>query len=464
MIILFQSLESMHAQTTEDLQRAFTELRFGMFIHFGIMTFTGAKWAAPDQDVTKFNPADLDCNQWAEAAVAAKMKFGILTTKHHDGFCLWNSKYTSNSVANSPWKNGGGDVVREFVNAFRAHGLFPCLYYSIWDNTRGVGNGPITARDMEFIKGQIAELLTNYGPIKMLFIDGWSWKMGHVAVPYDEIRALVKRLQPGCLLLDNTHLQCLYENDMVHYEAGQTLPNDNVLPALQSALINKNSGDDWFWDARVPTAPLMDVNEIVDEFKFLEPRWCTFVLNCPPNENGKLDSSIVVRLEEVGKAWNPDTTRPALPKQEPFMEYPVIPVSAAATSGNASYAIDGINDRYYYSVWKSDSSLPQSITIDLGKEFNDIAMLEYVPQYKTVATPITSGSIESYEIYKSNDNLSFTKIANGKWAGDVRMKVVTFQPTGARYIRLIALTSVDGYAAITEIAIGRDGSINEIKH
>src|SRR3990172_5965064 len=75
---------SLQSKTTKDLQREFAELRFGMFIHFGIMTFTGKPWATPNQDVSQFNPTDLDCGQWADAAAAAKMKFAILTTKHHD--------------------------------------------------------------------------------------------------------------------------------------------------------------------------------------------------------------------------------------------------------------------------------------------------------------------------------------------------------------------------------------------
>jgi alpha-L-fucosidase len=370
---------------------------------------------------------------------------------------LWNSQYTKNSVASSPWKNGQGDVVKEFVNACRAYGLYPCLYYSIWDNTEGVGNHPVTIADMQFIKGQITELLTNYGDIKLFFIDGWSWKMGHKSVPYDEIRALVKKLQPGCLLVDNTHLECLYENDMIHIEASTSvLPADNTLPALQSMLINKNSGDDWFWDPRVPAATLMSVDEIVkNNLKYLEPRWCTFILNCPPNRDGKLDTNIVNRLNEVGKAWNPDTTRPLLPKQDPFIENPVVPASASATSGNAGNAIDGLNDSYTYSVWETSAALPQSITIDLGKVYNDISMLSYVPAYKPIIIPLTNGSVQSYKIYKSIDSVNFTEIAGGDWNGDTKMKIVTFAPANARYIKFEALKAVGGFAAATEFEIGR---------
>lgn len=447
-------LSNVEAQTTEDLQRKFIDLRFGAFYHFGIMTFTGDPWATPNQDISKFNPINLDCNQWAEAAVNAKMKFGIFTTKHHDGFCLWDSKYTENDVANTPWKNGKGDVVREFVDAFRAHNLEVCFYYSIWDNTKGVGNSEITEQDMDFIKGQLSEILTNYGEIKMLFLDGWSWKMGHNKVPYDEIRAFVKKLQPNCLLVDNTHLYCLYDNDLIHFEAGEHCPSDNTIPALQSALINKSGGNDWFWDTGVPSSELLSVEEITDNIKYLESIWCNFILNCPPNREGRLDAHIVSRLKEVGEIWTPDLSRAELPKQAAFIEYPVIPVSATATSGEPEKAIDGINDRYFYSVWESSKSLPQSITIDLGEIKQNINTLYYVPKYQTVTTPVIQGSIKKYKIFASEDNIIYSQIDCGEWNGDTKMKVSTFVPVTVRFIKLEAITAVDDFAAVTEIEIG----------
>lgn len=454
--ILFIILVQACSPKTEDLQRNFTELRFGAFFHFGIRTFTGGKWGEANQDITKFNPTDLNCEQWADALVAAKMKFGILTTKHHDGFCLWDSKFTDYDVASIPWRNGKGDVVQEFVDAFRERGLEPCLYYSIWDSTAGIGNEPITDEDMKVIKGQLTEILSNYGKIKMLFIDGWSWKMGHREVPYDEIRALVKKLQPECIMIDNTHLRCLYDNDMVHFEDGSPCPADNTLPAILSNLIYKDSGNGWFWDPRVPNAELMSVKEIVENnLNYLEPRWCTYILNLPPNINGKLDDRIVARLKEVGENWKPDMNRSPLPPQKPFNEKPITPVSATATSGNADFAVDGLNDRYYYSVWETTETLPQSITIDLGKEYDDIGILYYVPKYKPIVIPLTEGSIKQYKIYSSSDNSEFTEIASGEWNGDVNMKVATFPPVTARYIKIEVLSGFDHFAAATEFAIGK---------
>lgn len=446
---------SAHAQNLEDIQREYTDLRFGAFFHFGIRTFTGGDWGEANQDVTAFNPIDLDCGQWADALVAANMKFGILTTKHHDGFCLWDSEYTENDVASSPWKNGEGDVIREYVDSFRARGLEPSLYYSIWDNTAGIGNGAITEDDMEVIRGQLTEILSNYGEIGLLFIDGWSWKMGHVSVPYDEIHALVRELQPNCLLIDNTHLPCLYHNDMLHYEAGGEIPHGNTQPSLLSLLIYTSGGNSWFWDEDIPTANLLSKNSIVNTLSILEPQWVTFVLNTPPNNSGLLDDNIVSRLHEVGDSWSPNTSRASLPDQAPQIIEPITPVSATATSGNANNAIDGINDRYYYSVWQTTGSLPQSITIDLGEIYEDVSTLQYVPKYVPYISPLKEGSIKSFSISASTDNNDFTEVLRGEWNGDVNMKAAVFEPVQARYIRLEALTAIDNFAAATEIAIGK---------
>jgi alpha-L-fucosidase len=445
----------------EDLQRAFVELRFGMFLHFGILTYTGS-WAQPNLDITQFNPTMLDPGQWADAAVSAGMKFGVLTTRHHDGFALWDSQVSTFDVGSIPWMNGQGDVVRAYVDAFRSRGLLPGLYYSVWDTTEGLGGlnnagvPPVTADELNYVKAQLTELLTNYGPIPLLIFDGWAWKVGHRAVPYDEIRALVKSLQPDCLMLDNTHLMSPWENDLAgieEAEGGVFVAPDNTFPAVQMQKVNSTGGNDWFWAPDI--GGLMTVDDVVRiHLGNTEPYWTNFLLNCPPNRDGLLDDGIVALLGQVGAAWSPDLNRPPLPAQPPQIDVAYDPVGATATSGTAAYAVDGKDDWYTYTVWESAGAPPQSITLDLGEVKPDVSVLDYVPRYIAQYGPSTDGAITSYAIETSTDGTTFTLATSGTWDPDGKMKAAAFAPVAARYIRLDAMDVYGTTVAATEISVG----------
>lgn len=441
------------ASGLEALQREFVELRFGMFLHFGILTYTGS-WAQPNLDVSQFNPTALDPSQWADAAVAAHMKYGVLTAKHHDGFALWPSAASDFNVGHVPWMNGKGDVVRAYVDAFRARGLAPGLYYSIYDTTRGVVAGALDATKLAYVKTQLTELLSNYGPIPILVIDGWSWQMGHQAVAYQEIHALVKSLQPSCLLTDHTHLADPWEVDVVNFEepVGAFAPAGNTYPGQQEQKVNAAGGNDWFWSPSV--GGLMDVPNIVTgHLQQLEPRWTNFLLNLPPNRAGRLDDSMVSLLQQVGKAWTPNAARPPLPAQGAQNVRPYTPVSASATSGAAQNAVDGRNDGGFISMWQPTGALPQSLTLDLGQVRPDVAWLGYVPRY---ASHVSSkdGNVTRYGVLLSTDGASFTEAASGTWPADARMHAATFTPRPARYVRL-EVRAVNGTAAaVTEVSVG----------
>lgn len=447
-------------KTLEQLQRDYVDLRFGMFIHFGVLTYTGS-WAQANLDISQFNPTKLDPGQWADAAKAAHMKLGVLTTRHHDGFALWDSKVSTFDVGATPWfkNNGGRDVVKEYVEAFRSRGLQPGLYYSIWDSTEGIGNDTktVTPAQLDYVKQQLTELLSNYGPIPVLVIDGWSWKTGHNVVPYDQIRELVKSLQPDCLITDHTHMSDPWEVDVVNYEepAGAFAPESNTYPGNQGNKINGSGGNDWFWAPSI--GGLMSVTDIVDgHLKKLEPRWTNFLLNCPPNRDGLLDDAIVSRLKEVGSAWSPDANRAALPAQGALIEHPYTPVAASATSGVAQNAIDGVNDTQVHTLWETSGALPQSLTLDLGKVRPDVGMLSYVPRYVTTSGGIGSadGAITSFGILVSTDGTNFSEATTGTWAADGKLKTVTFNPVAARYVRLEARVANGSSAVATEVTVG----------
>ncbi len=151
-------------------QLAWQRTETNAFFHFSPNTYTGREWGDGTESPSLFNPAELDCRQWARAAKAGGFKIGILTAKHHDGFCLWPSKYTEHSVKNAPWKNGRGDVVREFVDAFRAEGLKVGLYLSPWDrHEKSYGDSP---HYNDYYCAQLVELLTEYGQLHEVWFDG----------------------------------------------------------------------------------------------------------------------------------------------------------------------------------------------------------------------------------------------------------------------------------------------------
>ncbi|MEM7305465.1 MAG: alpha-L-fucosidase [Planctomycetota bacterium] len=154
----------------EPRQLAWHEREYYAFVHFNMNTFTDVEWGEGREPPSSFLPTELDCGQWADVARAAGMTGIILTAKHHDGFCLWDSAYTEHDVASSPWRDGGGDVLRELSEACAERGLGFGVYLSPWDRNCPVyGDSP---RYNEYFKNQLTEVLTGYGPVFEVWFDG----------------------------------------------------------------------------------------------------------------------------------------------------------------------------------------------------------------------------------------------------------------------------------------------------
>ncbi|MFC9126925.1 RICIN domain-containing protein [Streptomyces sp. NPDC057099] len=442
------------------------DMRFGMFNHFSLGTFTNEEWAEPNQSPALFAPPSVDCAQWADAAAAAKMSYGILTTKHHDGFALWPSAHGTQNVANSSYRQ---DVVRAYCDAFRAKGLKVGFYYSIWDRTFGVEawesrhkvtglevTDAVQPADMTFILGQITELLSDYGTIDIFMTDGYAWQMGQQAVSYQRIRALVKELQPDCVMIDIGGLVEPFLSDAIFFEEplGITAPAGNTYAGMQGQTISNG----WFWHPSTPTESLMSKAAILSHLADLEPKYTSFILNCPPNRDGRLDTNVVNRLAEVGAAWSPDTSRPPLPAQLPRAEHPVTPVNAYATAFHTGegplHAIDGLSDVRYETCWSTWSlPLPQSITIDLGGVWSNISTLEYLPKQWN-RTDSIDGDITSYTILTSTDGTTFAQVATGTWAGNGKTKLVEWPARKVGFVRIQVDAATGDYANIGGLRIG----------
>lgn len=151
-------------------QLAHQQLEFYAFVHFTVNTFTDKEWGDGNENPEIFNPVKLDAEQWVRAVKSAGMKGLILTCKHHDGFCLWPSKYTDHTVKNSPYKNGKGDVVAEAASACKKYGIKFGVYLSPWDRNNPLyGQGKLYD---DFFCNQLTELLTGYGDIFSVWFDG----------------------------------------------------------------------------------------------------------------------------------------------------------------------------------------------------------------------------------------------------------------------------------------------------
>ncbi|MGP3961166.1 alpha-L-fucosidase [Nonomuraea sp. 3N208] len=214
-------------------QLAWQAMEFYGFIHFGMNTMTDREWGEGHDDPAAFDPAGFDADQWITALKAAGMTGVILTCKHHDGFCLWPSGVTTYTVASSPWRDGQGDVVAEVAGAARRHGLRFGIYLSPWDRTEAsYGSG--TAYD-DFYVAQLTELLTRYGPVFSVWLDGANGEGPNgkrQVYDWERYYAVVRELQPDAVIS-----VCGPDVRWCGNEAGDTRPDEwSVVPrALQDA-------------------------------------------------------------------------------------------------------------------------------------------------------------------------------------------------------------------------------------
>ncbi|KAH6804668.1 alpha-L-fucosidase 1 [Perilla frutescens var. frutescens] len=285
-----------------------------MFLHFGVNTFTDREWGTGLESPSTFNPTGLDANQWAEAAAQAGVSLMILTAKHHDGFCLWPSKYTDHSVIGSPWKNGNGDVVREFAAAAKARGIDSGLYLSPWDrHDRRYGHDKLYN---EYYLAQLQELLKRYGDVREIWFDGAKGTNAkNMSYYFNDWFSMVKELQSSINIFSDAGPDIRWVGDENGY-AGNTCwstINATSLSIGNATIISYlNTGDSkgtnwlpaecdvsiregWFWHKSQSPKKLSELLEIY--YKSVG-RNCLLLLNVPPNTTGLISESDVRRLKQ----------------------------------------------------------------------------------------------------------------------------------------------------------------------
>lgn len=229
-------------------QLAYENMEFFCFIHFTVNTFTGSEWGDGTEPESIFNPTELDARQWAKTAAEGGMKGLILTCKHHDGFCLWPSKYTEHSIKNSPYKNGKGDIVRETAEACREFGLKFGVYLSPWDrNNESYGKGK---EYDDYYLNQLTELLTEYGDIFVIWLDGACGEGPNGKVQkYDWQRyyKVMRELQPNAVIsISGPDIRwCGNEAGEVRPSEWSVVAKDMTDPAITAALSQQEDNEEF---------------------------------------------------------------------------------------------------------------------------------------------------------------------------------------------------------------------------
>ncbi len=318
-------------------QVAWQQMETYAFIHFGLNTFTDQEWGYGDVPLEKFNPTNLDCEQWARILVLAGMKGVIFTAKHHDGFCLWPTKYTDYSIRNTPYLDGKGDIVGQLAEACRKYGLKFGLYLSPWDRHQAFYGTPLYP---EYYVMQMEELLTQYGELFEIWLDGANggdgWYGGakemrkidsRTYYNLPRIRETISRLQPQAIIFSDGGPGCRWVGNEKGF-AGATnwafLHTDKVYPGYDRAKELTSGHPDgnvwvpaecdvsirpgWFYhqkeDDKVKT-----IEQLVDIYYNSVGHNATMLLNFPVDHTGRIHPADSLRAvafhqriqQELGK-------------------------------------------------------------------------------------------------------------------------------------------------------------------
>ncbi|WP_298411531.1 alpha-L-fucosidase [Hydrotalea sp.] len=311
----------------------FQDAKFGLFIHWGPFSIPGSgEWVMNNRNITVknytrlmdfFNPIAFDANAWVKMAKDAGMQYITLITRHHDGFSMWNTQQSDFNIMNTPYHK---DIVKMIADACHIQGMPLFFYYSLLDWRRedyswttgrtGKGTGRIKQGDwnhyIQFMKNQLTELLTQYGPVAGIWFDGY-WdqlkndidKNQQPAVDWHltEIYSLIHRLQPACLIGNNHHLQPMPGEDFQMFE--KDLPGGNTsgfggasishLPLETCETINQS------WGFNLADTSYKSTSRLVHYLVRTAGFGANFLLNIGPMPNGAVQPEFQERLADMGK-------------------------------------------------------------------------------------------------------------------------------------------------------------------
>jgi alpha-L-fucosidase len=444
-------------------QLAWHELEVYGFLHFGINTFTDKEWGYGDESESLFNPTAFDADQIARTAKEAGMRGLMLTCKHHDGFCLWPSRYTEHSVKRSPWKDGKGDVVREISAACRRHGLKFGAYLSPWDRNHKEYARP---EYITYYRNQLRELLTDYGPIFEVWFDGANGGDGYYGgarakrqidnrTYYDWANTwkIVRELQPEACMFSDGGPDVRWvgnESGFAGATCWATITRAGSLPGVgngQSLNAGNRRGADWlpaevdvsirpgwFYHASEDAA-VKSVAQLLKIYDESVGRGCNLILNVPPDRRGLIHENDVKALREWRRVLDATFATD-------------LAHGATATASNVRgndprFSPGNVLDGKPGTYWATDDAVTTpEIVLDLGKPvtLNVVRVREYLP----LGQRVDSFALDSW------DGTGWQEFASATSIGNQRLLVVRRVTTSKVRLRI---TRAAASPAISEVGL-----------
>ena len=428
-------------------QLTYEKMEFFCFIHFTVNTFTGSEWGDGKEDVSIFNPTELDARQWVKTAKDAGMKGLILTCKHHDGFCLWPSKYTEHSVKSSPYKNGKGDIVREVSEACKEFGLKFGVYLSPWDrNNSSYGKGK---EYDDYYVNQLIELLTEYGELYTIWLDGACGEGANGKIQkYDWNRyyKVMRELQPNAVIsISGPDVRwCGNEAGEVRESEWSVVAKDMTDPSI-TAELSQHEDNEEFRDRPLDETQsdlgsrerLKNEKELVwypaETDVSIRPGWfyheeeddkvrsfenlkdiylksvggnTTLLLNIPPMKNGKIHEKDIAILKRLGEFIN-DTFKNNLLKNALITTVP-----EHDCRGNSPDMMRTDDYNTYFMNKEGENKLLIEIKFDECKKLNYLVLKEAIT---------FSQRVEKFNVYFNDESGNKIKIFEGTTIGYKRI-------------------------------------------
>lgn len=445
--LCFQPPEPAPART--ERLAAWESLGYGMFIHFGMSTFTGDEYGATPARSEVYAPTALDPEQWVLVARRSGMRYAVLTTKHCYGHCLWDSKFSDYDVASSKVPR---DVVREFTEACKKHGIEAGLYYLLgWDAYHQARRTPLEYEQL--CRNQLTELLTGYGPIGELWLD-IPWDLGpDTQGALGRLYRRIKELQPTCLVLLNQGLrdgqqiarvQPTWRRQPAHRDAIGLWPTDLVdgertpppegghAPRQRVAdqerylpmEVCDTLAEHWFW---VEQDGLRSVRTLVRLHEQARSRGANFLLDVAPDRTGRIPDAAVVRLHEMHEVLTGKVPLPVNLARGAGAK------ASNVHAGDPRWRAEAALDEDSRTRWATDAEVRTAwLEVDLGSEqtFTHAYLSEGWDRVRRFAIEVADGD-------------GWRAIHDGTRIGGDGLRI-TLPKTTARRVRLTVLDSTGG--------------------